>query len=156
MASGEGGSSANTPVSQACLPCASLKGVTCEWNATVVTMVVLHGFWRASRFTTETAECRTAGAWTPCAAGRNGSKQGLGYCAAGYYGPKCELCERGNSYFDATAARCRTCGDIVVRLVGYEPTPGHNPASLSRPACSLCCLRLKFVWFRLTDWVRIP
>ena len=62
--------------------------------------------------------CKSSGAWSPCSGGADASNAGDGYCASGYRGPRCELCDGANAgYFDKFDAACHDCGNVVVRIV---------------------------------------
>eukprot|EP00966_Prymnesium_polylepis_P008000 184203-Prymnesium_polylepis.1 len=66
----------------------------------------------------QTYRCKADGQWTPCRGGTNASDEGDGYCAEGYRGPRCELCD-GPAYskhFDTLSARCQDCGNATARV----------------------------------------
>jgi len=70
--------------------------------------------WRHSTATRDTHLCKTDGSWTPCLGGDDAGFEGDGYCAPGYRGPRCELCDgpAHSRYFDKLDARCHDCGDM--------------------------------------------
>ena len=95
-----------------CRQCLNSDGVTCPWNTTRATLVLDHGYWRASDRTMETWECERDGEWSPCTGGgfAGGGDGGGSYCSDGHHGPRCELCVQPNHYFKN--ARCEGCGDL--------------------------------------------
>mmetsp|Transcript_63054 Transcript_63054/g.167882 ORF Transcript_63054/g.167882 Transcript_63054/m.167882 type:complete len:825 (-) Transcript_63054:585-3059(-) len=101
-----------------CTSCDAIEGVTCGVNSTVDTLNVTSGFWRHATATTKTYECTTKEGWSSCRGGANAGNDGLGYCAAGYHGPKCEICDNDDAgpkvYFDGADARCHDCPDASV------------------------------------------
>jgi len=102
-----------------CRPCSTLRGITCGPNSTVATLELEEGYWRHSIIATRTYRCKADGAWTPCIGGANASDKGDGYCADGYRGPRCEVCD-GPAYskhFDTLSASCKDCGNVTTRTV---------------------------------------
>jgi hypothetical protein len=91
-----------------CVPCERVAGIVCSANTTVVTFNLTAGYWRHSTATAETQPCKSDGSWTPCKGGANAGADGDGYCAQGYRGPRCELCDGPayTRYFDKLEARC--------------------------------------------------
>ena len=75
------------------------------------------GYWRHSIATVETHLCKSDGSWSPCDGGGEAGTEGDGYCATGYRGPRCELCDGPayTRYFDRLEARCHDCGDMTAR-----------------------------------------
>eukprot|EP00966_Prymnesium_polylepis_P164591 3805086-Prymnesium_polylepis.1 len=65
----------------------------------------------------EVRKCASNGNFTPCVGGADAGVEGVGYCAEGYRGPRCEICSGlGYSrYFDKLEARCHDCGDMTLR-----------------------------------------
>jgi hypothetical protein len=102
-----------------CSPCDEVRGVRCaSSNASMATLNLESGYWRHSATTLETWRCRSHGSWTPCHGGADPGHAGGGYCAAGYRGPKCELCNgtsKYSEYFDKLDARCHGCGSAATR-----------------------------------------
>eukprot|EP00966_Prymnesium_polylepis_P169539 3920071-Prymnesium_polylepis.4 len=100
-----------------CTPCSAIPGTVCGSDTTIANLGVAIGYWRHSEATIETHYCKTAGAWTPCMGGFDAGNNGNGYCAAGYRGPRCELCDGPlySQYFDEIDLRCHDCGDITSR-----------------------------------------
>ena len=102
----------------ACEECGSLPGVRCSANATLKTLELESGYWRHSEATIQTVRCREDDGWTPCSGGIDAGDDGDGYCAAGYHGPRCELCVGTTDYsryFDQLDARCHECGDVTAQ-----------------------------------------
>mmetsp|Transcript_34887 Transcript_34887/g.96345 ORF Transcript_34887/g.96345 Transcript_34887/m.96345 type:complete len:1229 (-) Transcript_34887:3353-7039(-) len=103
--------------SSACTPCnEALPGVMCGLNATLDTLMLMHGYWRHSAAALQTWRCKRSGSWSPCHGGVDAGNEGDGYCAAGYRGPRCELCNSTSDYshyFDKHGARCHACGDVT-------------------------------------------
>eukprot|EP00966_Prymnesium_polylepis_P116513 2692841-Prymnesium_polylepis.1 len=107
---------AHLPASE-CSSCDAIRGVQCDGNATITTFNMTAGYWRHSTATAETHFCKSDGSWSPCQGGADAGAEGNGYCAEGYRGPRCELCD-GPAYtrhFDKLKARCRGCGDMTAR-----------------------------------------
>eukprot|EP00966_Prymnesium_polylepis_P059249 1373529-Prymnesium_polylepis.1 len=100
-----------------CVPCTTVEGTSCPWNATIRTLRLSNGYWRHSARTLQTFHCKSQGDWTPCLGGGNAGHDGDGYCAPGHAGPRCELCNGTDSqYFDQLDARCHDCSDAVARI----------------------------------------
>jgi hypothetical protein len=100
-----------------CVPCSTIRGVACGSNATIHTLNLTQGYWRHSGGTNETHHCKSDGSWTPCFGGADAGADGDGYCAQGYRGPRCELCDGPaySRYFDKLEARCHDCGNMPAR-----------------------------------------
>jgi hypothetical protein len=95
-----------------CSSCDVIQGVTCARNTTTATLNVTAGCWRHSDQTLQTWYCKHSGDWSPCVRGADAGHEGDGYCAKGYRGPRCELCDRTDQhsrYFDKLDATCREC-----------------------------------------------
>ena len=107
--------SPNDPPPLICLPCSDVGGVECHENATFASISLHLGYWRHGAATEVTYRCRTSGEWSPCAGGSDAGTDGVGYCASGFHGPKCEVCVEPSHYFDSVSARCRACGDVAAR-----------------------------------------
>ena len=82
--------------------------------------------------------------------GGDAGTAGHGYCAEGYRGPRCELCDglAHSRYFDKLDARCHDCGDMtarsaavvcVVLLLTLLAAMSSSPASLRRLTRSSGC-----------------
>ena len=102
-----------------CTLCSAIHGVSCASNATLNTLNLTVGYWRHSLSTSETHFCKFNGDWTPCLGGIDAADDGDGYCALGYRGPRCELCDSTNEYshyFDDLDARCHDCGDVAMKV----------------------------------------
>ena len=106
-----------TSAASDCTACGSVKGISCGLDTTTATLNLTRGYWRHSTITVETHYCKSDGSWSPCLGGGNAGHEGDGYCAPGYRGPRCELCDGPaySRYFDRHVARCEPCGDVVVR-----------------------------------------
>ena len=100
-----------------CTQCDAVRGLRCQYNATMASLTLARRWWRHSNATMQTWLCRASGSWTPCAGGTDTKGEGDGYCADGYRGPRCELCEGPaySRYFDKLEARCHDCGDMTAR-----------------------------------------
>ncbi|KAL1527507.1 hypothetical protein AB1Y20_008897 [Prymnesium parvum] len=132
---------ADLPASE-CAPCAELDGAVCGLNATLATLALAHGHWRASPAAVAVVRCEARGGWSPCRGGdggggaveeREGEQQAVGgeddvnsawadgYCTEGHWGPRCELCGSRRAgatydeYFDAWDAHCRSCDGVPAR-----------------------------------------
>ena len=106
----------NSPAAD-CRPCSAVRGVSCGIDTTLATLQLAYAHWRHANATTQTWHCKVEGSWSPCQGGAFSGAEGDGYCAEGYRGPRCELCEglAYSRYFDQLDARCRDCGDLTVR-----------------------------------------
>eukprot|EP00966_Prymnesium_polylepis_P334085 7389481-Prymnesium_polylepis.2 len=105
-----------------CSTCNDIQGVTCALDTTTPTLKLDAGYWRHSAATTQTHRCKLSGNWTPCAGGVEVGVEGDAYCATGYRGPRCELCD-GPAYtmhFDKQEAICHGCDDIAVRTAAVS------------------------------------
>ena len=102
-----------------CTLCDAIPGVRCGSNATIASLNMTVGHWRHSTATVVTYRCKWDGSWTPCSGGAYVGAEGDGYCAPGYRGPRCELCDGPAyaRYFDKLEARCHDCGDASARTV---------------------------------------
>ena len=100
-----------------CLSCSGIDGIDCQQNSSFASMSISHGYWRHSPSTEVTYRCKTSGTWSPCVGGRDAGTDGVGYCAAGFRGPKCEVCVEPKHYFDSVSASCRACGNVAARAV---------------------------------------
>ncbi|KAL1519826.1 hypothetical protein AB1Y20_023332 [Prymnesium parvum] len=100
-----------------CAWCAAVEGVSCAANTTLATLSLAAGRWRHSAATVETWACASAAGWSPCAGGAAAGDGGDGYCAAGYRGPRCELCTAAHHYFDAVSGRCAPCASSATRAL---------------------------------------
>eukprot|EP00966_Prymnesium_polylepis_P313944 7254705-Prymnesium_polylepis.1 len=113
--------SADSPATE-CTACNAIPGVSCGLNATIATLNMTTGHWRHSTATAETFLCRSDGSWTPCTGGADAGVDGDGYCADGYRGPRCELCDgpAHSRHFHRLQARCDDCGDVSGRTVAIS------------------------------------
>eukprot|EP00966_Prymnesium_polylepis_P086447 2001199-Prymnesium_polylepis.1 len=152
---------ANSPAVE-CTRCddAATKGVECEFNATIRTLVLKARHWRHSTATLRTYPCRSNdGGWTPCRGGVGVGNDGDGYCATGYQGPRCELCDGSaySRYFDKLDAHCHDCGDMstrtsvilcVVLLLIFTTTVGNSARRhlKSSDACSAVVRLFSYLW----------
>eukprot|EP00966_Prymnesium_polylepis_P331731 7387302-Prymnesium_polylepis.1 len=133
---------ATSPASE-CVACIEKQGITCSFNSTIETVNLTQQYWRESAadskvlseclahhldtcfvclagHSTSTMEiwrCKRSGSWSPCEGGSDAGGDGTGYCAAGYRGPRCELCDSATRYFDKLDVRCRDCGNIAVKAI---------------------------------------
>ena len=99
-----------------CTRCSAIQGISCDENTTVQTLSLDKGYWRHSTGTLETWRCPSNGDWSPCSGGADAAHDGDGYCAPGFHGPRCELCDGPHSkFFDQLEARCEDCGDVIVK-----------------------------------------
>mmetsp|Transcript_53830 Transcript_53830/g.159492 ORF Transcript_53830/g.159492 Transcript_53830/m.159492 type:complete len:407 (+) Transcript_53830:330-1550(+) len=110
-----------------CTVCSAIRGVCCDNDTTIATLHLVRGHWRHSTATIKTYFCKSDGSWTPCHGGGDVSTQGDGYCAEGYRGPRCELCDGPaySRYFDKLEARCHDAVTWSSGLVSW---------------CACCCL----------------
>jgi hypothetical protein len=104
---------ASSPAAE-CTSCGALPGVSCIANSTIETLQLERGHWRHSTATTKTYTCRSSFTWSPCRGGSENTTDHNAYCAAGYHGPRCELCNgpAHSRYFDKLQARCKDCGNV--------------------------------------------
>ena len=105
-----------------CMLCSTIHGVTCGMDATIMTLNVSAGHWRHSMATLQTHDCKSSGSWSPCRGGIDAGDDGDGYCAAGYAGPRCEVCIGSESslwYFDKLEARCNDCGNLHTKTLVF-------------------------------------
>ena len=103
-----------------CTLCDAMLGVSCGLNSTTATINLTAGYWRHSTATIEIYRCKSDGSWSPCSGGGDAGSDGNGYCADGYRGPRCELCDARTEYsryFDKLDARCHDCGDVSALAV---------------------------------------
>ena len=102
-----------------CTSCDAIPGVRCDSNTTIATLTVASSYWRHSMATIETHLCKSDGGWSPCRGGADAGHEGDGYCAPGYLGPRCELCDGPaySKFFDKLDARCHGCGDMATRTI---------------------------------------
>jgi hypothetical protein len=136
-----------------CTSCAALRGVSCASNATIETLRLAAGYWRHSTATRHTYLCKADGSWSPCVGGADAAADGDGYCADGYRGARCELCD-GPAYsrfFEKLDARCHDCGDMparsavavcVVLLLILLAAMSFSPAIIRRLKPLEACSRL--------------
>ena len=106
---------AGSPVT-ACTSCDEIPSVSCGQNTTTRTLTINHGYWRHSTATLETWRCVISEGWSPCRGGDEAGHSGDGYCAPGYFGPRCELCNstvQEAEFFDELNARCRSCSELT-------------------------------------------
>ena len=103
-----------------CESCAGAEsGVVCSaLGASLETLPVSRGFWRASNRTTDVVECALGieGDGKQCVGGSDagsGSVRtgngGDGYCRPGHSGPLCAVCTDEDDYFDPVANECTAC-----------------------------------------------
>ena len=100
-----------------CQLCSAIRGVSCGVDTTLATLRLTHAHWRHTSATTQTWPCKMVESWSPCQGGADAGEEGDGYCAQGYHGPRCELCD-GPAYsrfFDKLDARCHDCGYMSAR-----------------------------------------
>ncbi|KAL1507405.1 hypothetical protein AB1Y20_008247 [Prymnesium parvum] len=97
---------------QTCLDCPD--EATCAVNTTLRTLSLNPFYWRLSVEARRPVRCKSYGDWSPCRGGDDPGRDGDGYCAPGYVGPRCEGCEGPaySRYFDKWTARCEPCGDL--------------------------------------------
>ena len=102
-----------------CTSCGGIPGIRCGSNATIAALNITARYWRHSTATLETHLCKSDGSWSPCKGGADAGAEGDGYCAEGYRGPRCELCDGPaySRYFDKLEARCHACGDLTARTI---------------------------------------
>jgi len=105
-----------------CTLCSTIRGVVCPGRSadvqgtTTETLVLKSRFWRHSNVTLETHACKSAGSWSPCVGGADAGSDGDSYCAPGYRGPRCEICNGTTAqYFDRMDAGCHSCNEIMSR-----------------------------------------
>eukprot|EP00966_Prymnesium_polylepis_P204139 4728751-Prymnesium_polylepis.1 len=68
-----------------------MRGVSCQNNASIETLVIERQHWRLSPTTLKIWRCKSIGDWSPCLGGVEAGDDGAGYCESGYHGAKCEL-----------------------------------------------------------------
>ena len=85
---------ASRPASVAnCKPCLSGFVHGCPAGTSIASVTLDAGFWRHSTATGQVKRCGQSGSWSPCHGGSSAGIDGDGYCAEGYRGPRCELCD---------------------------------------------------------------
>ena len=94
-------------------------------SATLETLPLKAGFWRASKSSDVLYECRRFGGdgdagEKRCAGGSEFGIDGSGYCAPGFKGPECQLCEEEDHYLTNgnTCSQCAAVGELVGNIVG--------------------------------------
>ena len=103
-----------------CVPC--FAEADCGTDELLETARLHRGFWRLSNRSRELLRCRTVEGTneTPCAGGSVADNEGSGYCVSGTRGPKCEVCEHHDYYFDEDRAKCVECergSSVALRLL---------------------------------------
>ena len=100
-----------------CEGCGAIQGVVCGTDAVITTFLLTAGHWRHANTSMEIWRCKFAsGGWSPCYGGDDAGFEGNGYCAPGYRGPRCEVCDSpddNSEYFDELDAKCHNCGDVT-------------------------------------------
>ena len=111
-----------------CISCTGVRGTTCGSNATMANLNLTYGHWRHSSATVQTWRCKASGGWSPCDGGIDAGRDGDSYCAAGYHGPRCELCDtrtdNASKYFDEWEARCYSCSDVTTHAISVVSALG--------------------------------
>lgn len=105
-------------------------GVSCPSNSTLATLFLDEGYWRLGPKAKAIYPCATiadnAQQWpSPCAGGSSAGELGSGYCRAGFYGPRCDICADPTAselrraegfFFDDTTLQCLLCAAESGRL----------------------------------------
>jgi hypothetical protein len=107
-----------------------------DGNSTQEHLELSPGYWRLSAATGVVRECTLPGA---CVGGSVFENSGDGYCAPGYIGPLCAVCDTSdNFFFDASVAACVSCAG---RSIVDGATPALLLGAMFVLACSLCILK---------------
>ena len=105
---------------QHCKPCP--PHTDCSAGATLASLGVDAGFWRASDATSELHRCDSetcsGGSGQPSRRRRLTDGDDDPYCTAGHTGPLCEVCVADSDYFSSVEGRC-----IAWRMSGCEACP---------------------------------
>lgn len=120
------GVSASASPNELCAPCPA--GTTCRYNATnassvptsftLANIVLERHRWRMGHAAKTVSHCieSTEGV-SACLGGDDPGIDGEGYCVAGHYGPRCQLCSNASLYFDEDLGTCKDCpkaGDMFL------------------------------------------
>lgn len=82
----------------------------CPANTSLSNVALDPGHWRISEGSAVTYECISGeNKSIPCRGGSSADTDGVGYCAEGYHGPKCQLCSSPDHYFAFSSGECREC-----------------------------------------------
>ena len=148
-----------------CELCSAIRGVSCGVNTTLATLQLVQAHWRHTGATVQTWRCKSDGSWSPCLGGANAGTEGDGYCAEGYQGPRCELCDGPaySRYFDKLDARCHDCGDMGARsavlvcvmllLILLAAASGSSTVTGRLKSLDACNKPLRFVRYVQTIWL---
>jgi len=121
-----------TSPTEFCKPCP--PDADCPDNTTLSSLVLPRGFWRASPSSAVLTECRLFGGKakagkTRCAGSETGASRRRrmvveagsdAYCASGFTGPECQLCNASNHYL-VDGEECKECANRAAsagRLTG--------------------------------------
>jgi hypothetical protein len=104
----------NLPASD-CMSCGGLQGISCPLNSTLESLQVKQAYWRISGTSLSVVACETsADGKSPCGGGNYAGDEGIGYCRAGYSGPRCELCTKRLQHFEQ--GECVDCPEAQGRI----------------------------------------
>lgn len=81
-------------------------GATCDGLSNVRNLLVDSGHWRIDDQSDVLYECPLTGA---CVGGTNVNTSESGYCAKGYLGPLCAVCDENGYFFDTGSKTCSAC-----------------------------------------------
>ena len=102
--------------------------------------------------------CKSSGGWSPCKGGADAGNAGDGYCAGGYRGPRCELCDGAEArYFDKVDAACHDCSHVAIRAVILCSVLALLLATIGSVAVvnqAGCCAHTRKILLRRTRWLR--
>ena len=92
------------PSKDDCVPCGTLDGVDCGWNATLRTVTLRHGYWRLSDLALDVWQCDGIDNVSGCVGGAS-----IGTCVDGQGGPLCKVCLHEGEYYDEGDGLCHAC-----------------------------------------------
>jgi len=98
------------PEALECRSC--IANAVCIAGATIATINITAGMWRASDRSDILYPCIKRGQVTPCLGGVTVGEAGDGYCTAGTSGALCQTCTNKTHFFNRKGARCEQCPEI--------------------------------------------
>ena len=98
------------PEALECRSC--IANAVCIADATIATINITAGMWRASDRSDILYPCIKRGQVTPCLGGVTVGEAGDGYCTAGTSGALCQTCTNKTHFFNRKGARCEQCPEI--------------------------------------------
>ena len=120
--------------SHVCRLCPSLANCSDAPAMTLAELPLARGSWRQTNRTASIFKCSMAmDGYTPCLGGTTAGDLGEGYCAPGYSGPMCEVCEP-TYYFNRAEAQCRVCpstGSALGKLVIVLASIGFSAGTVA-------------------------